>query len=102
MLLLAVTPALRRRGTEDATRALARRFGIGSVVALLALVATGIPLASRHDRWDDGVLHAKLVVLLLVLALVALHVVRPRTRGLSYVLVGASLLLVWLGVELAH
>ena len=34
--------------------------------------------------------------------LIALHVVRARTRGMSVALVVCSLLIVWLGLELTY
>jgi uncharacterized membrane protein len=102
LLLLAVTPAIRRHGTDAAMKEAARRFGMGSAVALLVLIATGIAMASHFDDWARGVLHVKLALVLVVLVLLGLHVVRPRTRGLSLLMVAVSLGIVWCGVELAH
>ena len=101
-LTLAVTPAIRRHGTDAAMKEAARRFGMGSAVALLVLIATGIAMASHFDDWARGVLHVKLALVALVLILLGLHVVRPRTRGLSLLLVLVSLAIVWCGVDLAH
>ena len=100
MLAAVVVPALRGRDVE--LRAAARRFGVASGVALAVLVATGVGMASHYDRWSDGTLHAKLAVLAVVLGLVAAHAVAPRRRELSAALLAASLVVVWLGVELAH
>jgi putative copper export protein len=102
MLVAVVVPAIRRHGTDAAMREAARRFGMGSGVTLLVLVATGVVMASHFDRWGSSVLHAKLAVLVFVGVLLGLHVVRPRTRGLSLAMLAASLVIVWLGVELAH
>src|SRR4051794_41685057 len=102
LLTVAVTPAIRRHGSDAAMREAARRFGMGSGVALLVLVATGVAMASHFDRWGSSVLHAKLGVLVLVGVLLGVHVVRPRSRWLSLAMLVASLALVWLGVELAH
>jgi putative copper export protein len=102
MLVAVVAPAIRRHGTDAAMRTVARRFGMGSGVALLVLVATGVAMASHFDRWGSSVLHAKLAVLVLVGVLLGVHVVRPRSRWLSLAMLVASLAIVWLRVELAH
>jgi len=102
LLVAAVTPAIRRHGTDAAMREAARRFGMGSGVALLVLIATGAAMASHFDRWGSSVLQAKLTVLVLVGVLLGVHVVRPRTRWLSLAMLVASLVIVWLGVDLAH
>ena len=102
VLVAVVTPAVRRHGTDEAMRAAARRFGIGSAVALVVIVATGAAMASHFGRWDDPTLHAKLALLVLVFVLIGLHVVTPYTRALSIGALGASLLIVWLGVRLVY
>ena len=45
-----VVPAVRRHGEEVAMRGVARRFGIGSLVAIVVLVATGAAMASHFAR----------------------------------------------------
>jgi len=102
MLVAVVTPVIRRYGSEEAMRAAAKRFGIGSAVALVVIVATGAAMASHYDRWDDPTLHAKLALLVLVFVLIGLHVVTPYTRALSIGVVVVSLLIVWLGVKLVY
>jgi uncharacterized membrane protein len=102
MLVAVVTPAVRRHGTDETMRAAARRFGIGSAVALAVIVATGAALASHFDRWDDPTLQAKLALLVLVFVLIGLHVVTPYARALSIGALVASLLIVWLGVKLVY
>jgi uncharacterized membrane protein len=102
LLAIAVTPAVRRHGTDAAMREAARRFGMGSAVALLVLIATGVAMASHFDDWARGVLHVKLALVALVFVLLGLHVVRPRTRGLSLAMIAVSLGIVWCGVDLAH
>src|SRR4051812_30632022 len=71
-LVVAVTPALRAHGSDEAMRDAARRFGVASAAALAVLVATGAAMASHYDLWGDGVL-AKLGVLVLVFVLTGLH-----------------------------
>ena len=102
MLAVAVAPALRRHAGDEAMRAVARRFGIGSGIALAVLVATGAAMAGRFHAWSEAVLQAKLTLLGLVLALLVLHVVTPYTRALSLAVLAASVAIAYLGVELAH
>jgi uncharacterized membrane protein len=101
-LALAVVPAMRRHGAHEAMRAIARRFGVASAVAIAVVIATGVAMASRYSLWGAPVLHAKLAVLVLVGVLMALHVATPETRAVSWATLGASLVVVWLGVRLTH
>jgi uncharacterized membrane protein len=102
LLLVAVTPVLRGGDGDVAMRSVARRFGFASLVALAVIIATGVAMASHLDAWDRPLLQAKLAVLVLVGVLTALHIASARTRVVSVALVAASLLVVWLGVRLAH
>ena len=45
--------AARGAASDAAMRAVARRFGIGSAVALVVLIATGAAMAVALARWDD-------------------------------------------------
>jgi uncharacterized membrane protein len=102
LLVAAVAPALRRAGDEVTMRVIARRFGVGSVLALGLAIATGVALASHYQLWDSEILQLKLMVLVLVGVLTGLHVVNPRGRVISYSVVAASLLVVWFGVKLTY
>jgi putative copper export protein len=101
MLIVAIVPVLSERD-EDIMRAVARRFGLASGVAIAVLLATGIALASHFSRWQDETLQAKLAVLALVGVLTALHIATPYSRAVSLALAGSSLTVVWLGVALTH
>jgi len=101
MLVLVVTPAL--RGQDPALmRGAAKRFGIASVAALVLIIATGAAMASHFDRWSDATLHWKLGLLVLVFVLTGLHTRVPYTRAISYLVLATSLVIFWLGVDLAH
>jgi uncharacterized membrane protein len=102
MLVAVVVPAVRRGGDDAAMRAVARRFGIGSAVALVVLIATGVALAEHFGRWDDSTLHAKLALLVLIGVLTGVHIARPGDRALSVALFLTTVAIVWLGVDLAH
>ena len=100
VLAVAIAPVL--RGQEPHMRQVARRFGMASAAALGVIVVTGAVLASHLERWDDPVLHAKLGVLLAVFVLTGLHVARSSARALQLALLAATLVVLWLGVRLAH
>lgn len=101
MLVLVVTPSL--RGQDPALmRGAARRFGIASVAALAVIIATGAAMASHFDRWSDTTLHWKIGLLILVFVLTGLHTRVPYARAISYLVLATSLVIFWLGVDLAH
>ena len=101
---IAVVPVL--RGDPDPElarmRGVARRFGYGSLIALGVLVITGWGLASHYDLWDSSTLQWKLGLVVGVAALTLLHLRRPKWHALQGAILLASLLIVWLGLELAR
>lgn len=101
VLLVAVVPALRTRDRE-ALRAVARRFGWGSLAALAVLVATGSALAGHFDQWGERTLQVKLALVALAVALTLLHTRRPAWHALEGGVFVLSLVIVWLGIDLAH
>ena len=101
-LVAAVVPALRGAPDREGLRAIARRFGVGSLVAIAVLIATGVSMASRYGPWDDGKLHLKLAVVAIVGILIVWHMRRPTLHALEGAVFVASLVIVWLGVSLAH
>jgi uncharacterized membrane protein len=98
---LAVVPVL--RGDQDRTRmrAVARRFGYGSLIALGVLFLTGWSLASHYGLWDSPTLQWKLALVGAVIGLTVLHLRRPKLHALQAAILALSLLVVWLGLELA-
>src|SRR3954453_23240670 len=100
VLAAAVVPAF--RGAEGADReplrAIARRFGQGTLVAIAVLVATGAAMASHFRDWDSSTLHVKLGLVVVVGVLVAVHIRRPRAHALDGAIFLVSLAIVWLGV----
>lgn len=99
MLVAVVVPVA--RGT-DAMRAAARRFGYGTLAAIGVLLLTGAMLASHYEEWGDGTLHAKLGLVLVVGVLVLVHMRRPANHALDGLIFVGSLVIVYLGVTLAH
>jgi uncharacterized membrane protein len=101
-LAAAVVPALRGEADRDRLRAVARRFGFGTLVAIAVLIGTGIPMASHFRQWEDGMLHAKLALVVVVASLVVWHIRRPQLHALEAAIFVGSLAIAWLGVALAH
>jgi len=99
---LAVVPVL--RGDPDPERirmrGIARRFGYGSLAALGVLLVTGWAMASHYDLWDSSTLQWKLALVGLVIALTLIHLKRPKLHALQGAILLASLVIVWLGLEL--
>ena len=101
VLAVAVVPALRGRDREG-LRAAARRFGWASLGALAVLVVTGAWMASRYSLWDDGTLHVKLGLVVLAGILILWHLRNGAAHWLQGAIFLVSLVIVWLGLALAH
>lgn len=98
---IAVVPILRRDPDRERMRAVARRFGYGSLVALGVLLTTGWAMASHYSLWDSSTLQWKLGLVALVIGLALLHLRYPKLHALQAAILLASLAIVWLGLELA-
>lgn len=100
---IAVAPVLRGDPDPERTRmrAVARRFGYASLVALGVLVATGWAMASHYHLFDSSTLQWKLGLVVLVIGLTLLHPRFPKLHVLQGAILLASLVIVWLGLELA-
>jgi len=101
LLAAAVVPALRGDENRLQLRAVARRFGWGSLLALGVLIATGAAMASHLDLWSDGTLHVKLALVAVALILVAVHLRYPRAHLLQAAVFLVTLAIVWEAVRLA-
>ena len=102
LLVAALVPVLRGDAERPLLRRIARRFGVGSLVALAVLAVTGAAMAGRFERWGEGTLHVKLALVALVVGLVAWHMRRPGQHAIEGVVFVVSLAIVVLGVTLAH
>jgi uncharacterized membrane protein len=102
VVVAAVMPVERRYSDRTRLRAIARRFGIGSLLALVVLAATGSAMAAHWGYWGSGTLQIKLGLVGLVVCLTTLHLVWPRLHVLSAAVLAASLAIVWFGLVLAH
>jgi uncharacterized membrane protein len=101
-LAAAVVPVERHAPDRERLRAIARRFGYGTLVAIGVLVATGAAMASHYDKWGDSTLQVKLALVLVVAVLTVWHMRRPSMHALEGAIFLVSLAIVWLGVSLAH
>ncbi len=93
---IAVVPLLRGEGNREQLRAVARRVGYGSLGALVILVITGCALASHFHLWDSSILHWKLALVILVIALALAHLRWAKVHALQGAILLASLAIVWL------
>jgi putative copper export protein len=99
-LAACVVPVM--RGDRPRLQAIARRFGYGTLIALGVLVATGAAMASHFHVWTSGTLHVKLTLVVVAGVLVLVHMRRPGDHWMEGLIFVASLVIVWLGVALAH
>jgi uncharacterized membrane protein len=96
----AVVPVLRLDEDRERMRAVARRFGSGSVVALGVLIVTGWAMASHYHLFGDSTLQWKLALVGLVIALTLLHLRWGNAHWLQGAILLTTLAIVWLGIEL--
>lgn len=101
-LAAAVVPVLRRSEDREGLRAVARRFGVGTLGAIAVLAVTGSAMAAHFHRWADGTLQVKLALVALTAVLVVWHMRRPQLHALEGAVFVVSLAIVWLGVAIAH
>jgi uncharacterized membrane protein len=97
---LAVVPILRRDPDRERMRAVARRFGYGSLAALGVLLLTGWALASHFDLWGSSTLQWKLGLVGLLVALTLVHLRFGKAHALQGLILLVTLAIVWLGLEL--
>jgi uncharacterized membrane protein len=100
-LVVAVVPVERSAPDRERLRAIARRFGWGTLAALAVLIATGAAMAGHLGIWSDSELHLKLALVAAVGVLVIWHMRRPQQHALEAAIFVLSLAIVWLGVSIA-
>jgi putative copper export protein len=100
MLAGVVVPVL-RGSDQEPLRAAARRFGVGTLIALGVLLVTGAAMASHSHRWGSAALQAKLGLVAVVAALIAGHMRRPSSHAFDAAIFLVSLAIVWLGLVVA-
>jgi uncharacterized membrane protein len=103
MLGFTVVPALRAEPAQpEKIKAIAQRFGMGSLIALGVLLLTGMLMASHFQMWDYGPFQVKMALVIATIVAVLLHM----TRGNNHILMAITFLLtlatVYAGVNLTH
>lgn len=98
---VAVVPVLRGDSDRERMRAIARRFGYGSLAALALLLVTGWAMASHYDLFGSSTLQWKLALVGVVIGLTIVHLRKPKLHALQAAILGITLVIVWLGLELA-
>ena len=101
-LAAVVVPVLRGGENKEPIRRVARRFGVGSAIAILVLVITGSLMASHFHRWGETDLQIKLTLVVVVGLLIGWHTRKPELHVLEGLVFLASLAIVWLGIAIAH
>lgn len=101
MLAAIVVPVLRGVQGGEPLRAAARRFGLGTMGALIVLIVTGSAMASHRHRWSDSTLDVKLGLVALVIVLIVAHMRKPAWHAIDGLIFLVSLAIVWLGVVVA-
>jgi len=89
------------RSDPETLRAVARRFGYGSLVALAVLAVTGAALASHEHLWDNSTLHLKIGLVALLVVLTVAHLRYPNAHALQGAILVMTLAVVWLGIRVA-
>lgn len=103
MLAFTVVPVMRAEPAQpERIKAIAQRFGVGSLAALGVLLLTGMMMASHFQLWDYGPFQVKMTLVIATIVAVLLHMM----RGGSHILMGITFLLtlatVYAGVNLTH
>jgi uncharacterized membrane protein len=97
-----VVPVERGASDRERLRAIARRFGYGTLVALGVLLVTGSAMASHLHLWGDMTFQIKLALVALTAALIVWHMRRPTLHALEGAIFICSLAVVWIGLYLAN
>jgi uncharacterized membrane protein len=101
-LAAVVVPIERHAPDRERLRAIARRFGYGTLVALVMLLATGAAMASHLRLWDDTIFQVKLALVAAIAVLVVWHMRRPTLHAPEGAIFLCSLAVVWIGLYLAN
>ncbi|MCX6393524.1 MAG: hypothetical protein NTY57_01535 [Solirubrobacterales bacterium] len=105
MLAVAVVPVLKGKDDGEPMRAVARKFGCGTLVALAVLIASGLAMAIHEHVFTNKALatefNAKMGLIALVGVLIIVHLRKPKLHALDALIFIGSLTIVWLGVSIS-
>ncbi|MCB0856589.1 MAG: hypothetical protein KDB57_00560 [Solirubrobacterales bacterium] len=103
MLAFTVVPVMRATPAQpEKIRAIAQRFGMGSLIALGVLLLTGLSLASHFQLWDYGPFQVKMALVVATIIAVFLHMMRGQNHVLMAITFILTLATVYSGVNLTH
>lgn len=103
VLIAAVVPAARRAELGvDFMKSVGKRYAVLTGVALVLVIASGAYMAGELSLWSDSLLQVKLMLLVLLGLLIALHANAPQARILTAATTGLALVIVWLGIKLTY
>ena len=102
VLVAAVVPVAGKLPDREPLRAMARKFGYGTLGALAVLLVTGSMLASHLNLWDDKTFQVKLGLVALTGGFVIWHMRRPGMHVFEGIIFVLTLAIVWLGLSLAY
>ena len=100
MLAGTVVPVLRTNPDPTEMKSIARRFGIGSEIAISVSLLTGMLMASHYQLWDDSDFQVKMTLVVLTLASLLAHMRFPKVHALMGLTFLLTLATVWAGVNL--
>ena len=99
-LAAVVVPVERADPNRERLKAMARRFGWGTLIAIAVLLVTGAAMASHFHLWSEPKLHLKLGLVAATAVLVAWHMRKPAWHALEAAIFLLSLAIVWIGLTL--
>lgn len=102
LLAGAVMPVERAAPDKTRLRAIARRFGQGTLAAIAVLTATGAAMAMHFHLWGDRAFQVKLGLVVVIVMLIVWHIRRPTMHALDAAIFLISLAIVWIGLYLAN
>ncbi len=100
MLAATVVPVERSNPDPARMKAIAQRFGLGSLIALGVLLLTGMVMASHYELWDYGPMQVKLGLVVALIVSVAAHLRYPKVHALMGLTFLLTLTIVWIGLDL--
>lgn len=100
MLASTVVPVERSNPDPARMKAIAQRFGLGSLAALAVLLFTGMLMASHYDLWSYGDFQVKMGLVVALIISVFAHMQFPKAHALMGLTFLLTLGIVWIGLDL--
>ena len=100
MLAAVVVPVVRGSTDDGAMKAVARRFGVGSAIAIAVMIVSGIVMASHYNLFSAPEFHIKMTLFVAVLVALGLHMKFSGSHALMAVTFLLTLGVVWTGIAL--